>query len=400
MPTVPGRPRLAPGGEHGEPWTERLKNGTYRARVRLRDRDGKAREVTARATTKSGALRELQRRIDARQQVVTSQQGVTANMTVADLGAYWLQHRSRPGRQRSRAAVKPQTLAGYASVLRLLIEPHIGGVRLSELSVGLLENVLGDIEDCGISTDQMRTVLQQCLDLAVRHEALASNPMRLVDKPARNDHEVQALTIDQVHDLRVLVDPVVRKQPGKRGPNRDLADLIDLGLGTGCRIGELLALTWDRFDLESSTPTARIDGTIVEPRAGYVDSLHRQDSTKTGGVRTLVLPDAVVARLQERRSQVTSIEPTDPVLASSKGTLLWPNNLRTRLRAAVAGTDLEGTTPHTLRRTVGTLVAHERGLDAARDQLGHSDGSVTWKSYVASRDQAPDLRDLLDQFFD
>ena len=79
---------------------------------------------------------------------------------------------------------------------------------------------------------------------------------------------------------------------------------------------------------------------------------------------------------------------------------MWPHNIRTRLRQAVSGiSELEGTTPHTLRRTVGTLVAHEAGLDATREQLGHSDPSVTYQRYVAARRIAPDLRPVLDQFF-
>ena len=88
------------------------------------------------------------------------------------------------------------------------------------------------------------------------------------------------------------------------------------------------------------------------------------------------------------------------MFASPSQTWLWPNNLRTRLRAALTGTVLEGVTPHTLRRTVGTLLAHEAGLDAVREQLGHSDPSLTWRSYVAARPVAPDLRKTLDAFFD
>ncbi len=60
---------------------------------------------------------------------------------------------------------------------------------------------------------------------------------------------------------------------------------------------------------------------------------------------------------------------------------------------------LRGISPHTLRRSVGTLVAHQRGLDAARDLLGHSDPSVTFRHYTGRRKVAPDVRDLLDEFF-
>lgn len=72
--------------------------------------------------------------------------------------------------------------------------------------------------------------------------------------------------------------------------------------------------------------------------------------------------------LASRRGRTRWLGAEDPVFASRVGTWLWPNNVRTRLRQAVVGVPgLDGTTPHALRRTVGTLVAHEVGLDAARN---------------------------------
>lgn len=82
------------------------------------------------------------------------------------------------------------------------------------------------------------------------------------------------------------------------------------------------------------------------------------------------------------------------------GTHLWAANMRQRLARAVAGTEFEGLEFHTLRRTVGTLVAHEMSLDAARDLLGHSEpGSVTFRHYVKQRDVTPDVRHVVDAFF-
>jgi integrase len=80
--------------------------------------------------------------------------------------------------------------------------------------------------------------------------------------------------------------------------------------------------------------------------------------------------------------------------------------MRTRLRRAIERAveiglpideELDGTTLHTLRRTVGTLLAHEVSLDAAREQLGHRDPSVTYQHYVGKRLLAPDVRTILDQ---
>lgn len=82
-----------------------------------------------------------------------------------------------------------------------------------------------------------------------------------------------------------------------------------------------------------------------------------------------------------------------------------PSNIRTRLRNVTLGAEEfrlpsdEGLSPHDLRRTVGTLIAHEVSLDAARDQLGHSDGSTTYQHYVGKRPISPDVRATLDVFF-
>lgn len=392
-----GRPGLAVG-EHGDVSIKPNGRGGFKARTRVRGRDGRIREVTATGENRGAAKRALQRRLETSASSVST--GITAGMTMEQAVDFWLAHRQRSGLVRRRGPVKPQTLAAYGDAARLLVVPAMGGLRVGEVTVGMLDTILADLEAAGQSTAQARSVLNQMLGLAVRHGALAANPMALVAHPQREDREVEVLDLEQVRALRALVRPEALRRPGRRGPNGDLRDVIECLLGTGCRIGELLALHWEHLDLDGDVPTSRICGTLVEPRSGFVARLHRQESTKSKTVRTLVLPDAVVEVLVLRRAQTRFAEDGQPVFASGTGRWLWPNNIRTRLRAAVADHDgLVGTTPHTLRRTVGTLLAHERGLDAAREQLGHSDPGVTWRAYVAARPVAPDFRDVLDQLF-
>lgn len=391
-----GRPRLAPG-ETGQPWTVELTGGGHRAVVRVRDRDGRVREVSASHTTKSGALRALQRKLESR--LPPTAVGVQPSTTLSELGTIWLQHRTQTGHARRRTPLRAQTLAAYADQHRIIIEPHMGGLRVGEASVGLVEGLLTELDSTGISTAGARSVLRQMFAYAERHGAISTNPMRLVAPPARGDREVDALDLDAVHRLRALVDPATIRRPGKRGPNPDLADFIDVALGTGARIGEILALRRVDFT-DAEAPLIRVCGTLVEPRGEFVANLHRQDSTKSRADRTLVLPEAAATVIRRRLQQADPMDREAAVFASRNGTWLWPNNLRTRLRTALAGVQgLEGTTPHTLRRTVGTLIAHEAGLDAAREQLGHSDPSLTFQAYVARRTQAPDLRHILDGLF-
>lgn len=119
----------------------------------------------------------------------------------------------------------------------------------------------------------------------------------------------------------------------------------------------------------------------LQTLAGYQSALSRIINPGLGGLR--------LTGQHDRR----------PVFAHKSGGWLWPNKVRTKLRGVVAGTALAGVSPHTLRRTVGTLVAHSAGLDAARDVLGHRDPSFTARHYVADIGRVVDVRHTLDPIF-
>ena len=158
-------------------------------------------------------------------------------------------------------------------------------------------------------------------------------------------------------------------------------------------------------DLHADIPFVRVAATMVEPRRDaatgqvFVAGLHRQPMTKTGAARTIALPGAVVEMLNRRRARIVGEHEKQPVFARANGGWSWPNNVRTKLRGVLADTSLAGTSPHTLRRTVGTLVAHSVGLDAACDVLGHRDPSVTARHYVADTGHVVDVRHTLDPIF-
>jgi len=249
--------------------------------------------------------------------------------------------------------------------------------------------------------------------MAVRHDALVSNPMREVRRAPRRRRAVQALLVEQARDL---LDLTATHQSGVARDERGLLlggaprtpalhDVMLVLLGSGMRIGEALALRWTDLDLHADLPRVRVDATLVEPRSDattrqvFVGGLHRQPMTKTGAARTIALPCAVVEMLNRRRAGMTTQHDRQPVFAHEGGGWLWPNNTRTKLRGVVAATPLVGVSPHTLRRTVGTLVAHSAGLEAARDVLGHRDPSVTARHYVADIGRVVDVRHALDPIF-
>lgn len=405
-----GRPGL-PLGVSGQPWTTEKKSGGFTATVWVRSANGKRRQVTASGKTKGAALRNLQRRLE--NLVPPSAQGIQPNWSIRQAARHWRKRLETVGSARTRRPLRPQTLAGYDSEIVRIIDPAMGDMRLNEISIPLIESLLNDLEEQGISTERARDVLNGTFNLAARDGA-CMNPMPYVALPPREPKEVEVLDVTAARHLIRAIDPVRLTTPGQRGPNRDLLDAMTLCLGTGMRMGECLALRHQDVDLDGDQPTVTVSGTMVEPRRVpksewaypevpeyYIAKYLRQPATKTNQVRTLVLPETVAQQLRERRGASRFTEPHHPLLASGKGQHLWAANLRTRLRAAIADDlRLVGTTPHTLRRTVASLVAYEFGLDAARMQLGHSLlGTTPLARYVAHREEVPDYTSALEAIF-
>lgn len=406
-----GRPGL-PLGVSGQPWTTEKKGGGFTAAVWVRTANGKRRQVTASGKTEGAALRNLQRRLDTL--VQTSAQGIQPNWAIKQAVRHWRKRLEATGGGRTRRPLKPQTLAGYDSEIVRIIDPAMGDVRLHEVTIPLIEGLLSALEQQGVSTERARNVLNGTFNLAARDDAVRLNPMPYVALPAREPKEVEVLNVAAARLLLRVTHRDHKRTPGKRRPNHDLHDVVALCLATGMRVGECLALRHQDVDLNGERATVTVSGTMVEPRKvpksewadpgvpeWYIAAYFRQDTTKTNQVRTLVLPDAVAQRLRERRAGSRFSELHHPLLASGKGQHLWAANIRTRLRAAIADEPtLVGTTPHTLRRTVASLIAYEFGLDAARMQLGHSLlGTTPLARYVAHREEVPDFTSALEDIF-
>ena len=72
-------------------------------------------------------------------------------MTVEEACRSWIQGR-QVSAPRARRPVKGQTLSGYDSAIKHTLVPYLGRLELAELTVGLLDEILIEIEELGRST--------------------------------------------------------------------------------------------------------------------------------------------------------------------------------------------------------------------------------------------------------
>jgi integrase len=232
--------------------------------------------------------------------------------------------------------------------------------------------------------------------LAVRHSAIPTNPVRDTGRLRKPRRTVVALTDENLQAVRTAIREWQQPVPGKPGPRHtgDLADVVDLMLATGARIGEILALRWQDLDLAATRPTLTICGTLVYVKG---KGLFRQGWTKSdAGYRAIVLPRFAVGMLLARQL-VAATNPHDAIFATRRGTWLSPNNVRRQWRQARTDVNLAWVTPHTFRKTVATLIDKEANTKSAAAQLGHASEEITNTYYIAKPVLAPDVSEILEQ---
>ncbi|MFI6161653.1 tyrosine-type recombinase/integrase [Micromonospora haikouensis] len=382
------RPPL-PIGTWGAIRTEKLGPNRYCARARYRDHDGKTRDVEATDTTGPAAIRAL--KIKLRDRVAPNDDEITRETHISTLAALWLEEIAAEER------ISPQSISRYEISVRVSIVPALGNLRIREANAGRLDKFLRKVaEDRPSAAKSAKVVLGQMFALAVRRGALTTNPIRDTGQLRKPRKKVVALEMEQLDDVRSAIRQWQQPTPGKSGPRptSDLADIVDLLLATGARIGEILALRWEDLDLAVEQPVLTISGTIIYIKG---KGFFRQEWTKTdAGYRSVVLPKFAVAMLMTRKLNAAD-NPNDAIFPSRRGTWLSPPNVRRQWRAARADTGLEWVTPHTFRKTVATLIDKEANTDSAAAQLGHKTKETTKKHYIVKPAIAPDSSNILEQ---
>ncbi len=316
--------------------------------------------------------------------------GITSQTLISRLGQVWLEAIISEGR------LAPQTINRYEDSLRCAVLPALGSLRLREAArVSQLDQFLKTTaKGHPTKARHAKNVLGQMLAMAVRHDAIDANPIREVGRLRRNHTRPRALTAEQLTAVRAAIRRWQTPEPGKPGPrpSRDLADIVDLLLATGARIGEVLALRWSDIDLAAARPTVTFNGTLVYVKGR---AIFRQEQTKTdAGYRTVTLPRFATDMLLRRKLDAVG-NPHDAIFPSRRRTWLSPNNVRRQWRQARADTGLEWVTPHTFRKTVATLLDREADTKTAAAQLGHASEQITTRHYVDKPHQAPDTADVL-----
>jgi integrase len=158
------------------------------------------------------------------------------------------QHYSDMWMTRCKRQCKASTIERYSGVLDTYVLPILGKLPVNEIDVKSVENLLEPLtENLSYSSlDLIRRCIAGPINLALRHGDTKNNPttglmaaMGLsragsADMVPVDNQKVKAMTRKQV---ATFLETARKQEP-------ELYELMLLLYGTGCRLGEALALTW------------------------------------------------------------------------------------------------------------------------------------------------------------
>lgn len=299
--------------------------------------------------------------------------------------------------------VGEQTYDSYEGYIQSRIKPALGRHRLRELRPEHIQSFINSLKSVQLknskdksglssaSITKIKNIISGALSQAVKNGLITRNfaDAITVPKDAKKKKRVNAFNQDEqaalLNELR---------------EHRMYYALIVMALGTGLRIGELLALRWECVDTElqeikvmeavKRTKDRNADGSLAE-KNGAKSSLKVGDVKTDSGYRTVPLTGEVLQVLREHKTGQAgehllagaAWKDNDLVFCTGLGGYLEPRNARRIFEKSRDAIGIPKYSFHSLRHSFATN-AISAGMDYyyLSRIMGHATISVTLDTYA------------------
>ncbi|QGG96793.1 tyrosine-type recombinase/integrase [Actinomarinicola tropica] len=286
-----------------------------------------------------------------------------------------------------RPGLRPRTLELYESELRLHILPALGDLELTKITPTTVREWHAGMLRAGTpgrsTVAKCYRLLRAILNTAVADELILRNPCVINGAGTESAPERPIASIPQVFDIAEVIEPRFRA-------------MVLIGAFVGLRLGEMLALTRGRVDLDSGAIR------VVEQYQELKDGTWVLGPPKSAaGVRRVAIPELLVPELAVH---------LDRFAAAGRDGLLFPGTHGQPVRRAawyrawgraLATIGIEGMKPHDLRHTGNTLAAM---TGASTKELMARFGQSTSRAALiyqhATRDRDQQIADGLNGMID
>jgi integrase len=340
----------------------------YRIKWESRGPDGKRKHHSATRATKKEADQFL---IEKLKEVGDGTFVQPSRETVAPFLERWL--------NASRSRVSEATIYQYASVIRCRINPHLGHIPLARLDGLTIQELYAELETKDYaprSILEVHAILNTALDQAVAWRMIGRNPTDGVIAPSSRSRVPEAW--DAVEAARFLASAEEHEDRHRT--------LWRLGLDTGMRMGEMLALSWR--DVSSDRAVVTVRRSLTRTLGGR----HRigEHAKNSSSHRSIVLGATANAALRAHRARQNerrlaagiAWQDLELVFDRGDGRFYDPTTIRWGFERAVIRAGVPRLTPHGMRHTMATLMlaagVHPKIVS---ERLGHSSIKMTMDRY-------------------
>lgn len=259
--------------------------------------------------------------------------------------------------------LKERTKKNKRYMLMQNVIPYFGECRMNEINASQIVQWQNEMEKKGYSESYLRMLQNQLTSLfthAYRIYDLEVNPCRKVRRMGKSN--VRSLNFWTVQEYKQFLSTI---EPGSRH-----YVMFEILFWTGCRVGEMLALTLN--DIDFDTHQMNISKTYY--RTGEKDVITSPKTEQS--VRTIELPEFLCEEIRDYAKRMYGLERDErlfPVVQEA---------VQHKLKYNVEKSGVKKIRVHDLRHShVAYLI--DKGVDPMliKERLGHTDIKITLNTY-------------------
>ena len=334
-----------------------------------------------------------------------------SEISVSDYLDYWLENYVTLN-------LRPNTIASYKNIVDNYLKSALGIYKLKSLTPSILQNYINKRYINGCTKSSLKRTIS-VLNLSLKYAVypckfIKENPMQYITMPKyekRSEDDIKTITIKEF-------EKIIDRFP----ETTDYYLPLMIGFYTGCRIGEVLSLTWDDIDFKNKTisvnktmifiddnkqwyfgptktPTSNrvitIGNTLIQVLKKFKqkqleNKLKYGEYYKVIYTKEELINNKKLQRLYVLPANIVAEGLTKRTLVCSRidGNLLTTNGMKyvSKIVNYELGIDFKF---HSLRHTHATLLMQNGGnIKDIQYRLGHSSIKTTLDTYTHSTDES------------